>query len=252
MTGLPLVASIRETSSHLRALGIILRVAFLFSGGATATAFAAEPPEFIGVMANGHDVRLSLREKESGTFRWLQIGESFADYTLKAFDASTDTATLEKDGATFRVALNSAKIKEGSSGARLAPATAQSMYHNVRQIAAAANQYYLENGKAAVTLDELVGPDKIVKRLVIIAGEDYHTLTLKQGTPVILTAPSGETITADENPTAEVSYAFYPLRPGDTGVKIAQKAGITLSQLLSLNPDVNWSKLNVGQIVRVR
>lgn len=44
----------------------------------------------------------------------------------------------------------------------------------------------------------------------------------------------------------------YNLRAGDTGAVIIRESGLTLEQLKKLNPDVNWSRLRVGQEIRLR
>ena len=140
------------------------------------------------------------------------------------------------------------------SADKLTPAVAKSIFHNLHQIAAAADQYYLENGKTAVALGELVGPDKLIKRLVVVAGEDYHTLVLKQGTPVLLTYTSGETIAVDPLRSGGCTYAFHKVRPGDTPESIAKAAQIPIERLRELNQDVDLSQLSprTGQAVRVR
>lgn len=44
---------------------------------------------------------------------------------------------------------------------------------NLRQLSAAADQFFLENGKTVVRYEELVGRDKYIKSLKAAAGEDY-------------------------------------------------------------------------------
>jgi len=39
----------------------------------------------------------------------------------------------------------------------------------------------------------------------------------------------------------------YVVKSGDTGVKIAREAGVSLGALQNANPDVNWNRLHVGQ-----
>jgi hypothetical protein len=51
--------------------------------------------------------------------------------------------------------------------------------------------------------------------------------------------------------TIVVRDGQYQLRPGDTGVKIALMFGISLADLNSLNPGQAWTKLKVGQFVRI-
>jgi type IV pilus assembly protein PilA len=57
----------------------------------------------------------------------------------------------------------------------------KAVLNNLRQLAAAADQFYLENGKTEATLADLVGPDKYIKVLTPVAGENYSTVVLKQG-----------------------------------------------------------------------
>ena len=50
---------------------------------------------------------------------------------------------------------------------------------------------------------------------------------------------------------AETPPGFYMIQPGDTGLKIAAKHGLTLADLIALNPEVQLTKLKVGQLVRI-
>lgn len=43
----------------------------------------------------------------------------------------------------------------------------------------------------------------------------------------------------------------YVVKGGDTGVKIAAANGVSLSDLLAVNPGVNWSRLAVGQKLKL-
>jgi LysM repeat protein len=43
----------------------------------------------------------------------------------------------------------------------------------------------------------------------------------------------------------------YIVKSGDSGAKIARANGVSLADLKSVNPDVNWSKLSVGQKVKL-
>lgn len=43
----------------------------------------------------------------------------------------------------------------------------------------------------------------------------------------------------------------YIVKSGDTGAKIARSLGVTLADLLAVNPDVNWNRLNVGQKIKL-
>lgn len=43
----------------------------------------------------------------------------------------------------------------------------------------------------------------------------------------------------------------YVVKGGDTGVKIASANGVSLADLLAVNPGVNWSRLAVGQKLKL-
>src|SRR5580765_247367 len=49
----------------------------------------------------------------------------------------------------------------------------KTVLNNARQLSAAADQYYLENGVSTVTLSSLVGTNNYVKALNLVANETY-------------------------------------------------------------------------------
>ncbi|MDB6127203.1 MAG: pilE [Verrucomicrobia bacterium] len=49
----------------------------------------------------------------------------------------------------------------------------KAVLNNARQLSAAADQYYLENGVSTVTLSSLVGSSAYVKTLNLVANETY-------------------------------------------------------------------------------
>lgn len=53
-------------------------------------------------------------------------------------------------------------------------------------------------------------------------------------------------------PEAFTEVGLYRINPGDTVARIARKFGVRLEELDALNPDVNWTKLRVWQVIRVR
>jgi type IV pilus assembly protein PilA len=70
----------------------------------------------------------------------------------------------------------------------------KAVLNNLRQIAAAADQYYLENNVDTVDLDKLVGPDAFIRELKPVAGEDYGELVLKSGEPLVVHFPDGREV----------------------------------------------------------
>jgi type IV pilus assembly protein PilA len=67
----------------------------------------------------------------------------------------------------------------------------KAILNNLRQLAAAADQYYLEYGVDTVTYDKLVGPDKYIRQITPIAGEDYRRLNFKSGMPLVVRTAAG-------------------------------------------------------------
>jgi LysM repeat protein len=44
----------------------------------------------------------------------------------------------------------------------------------------------------------------------------------------------------------------YKVKPGDTGTKISKATGVSLSELETLNPGIDWRRLKVGQTVKTK
>jgi type IV pilus assembly protein PilA len=70
----------------------------------------------------------------------------------------------------------------------------KAVLNNLRQLSAAADQYYLEHGADSVTYDELVGPDKYIREIRPVAGENYRQLIFKQGRPLRVRLANGKVV----------------------------------------------------------
>ena len=66
----------------------------------------------------------------------------------------------------------------------------KAVFNNARQLSAAADQYYLENGLSSVDLTALVGPTAYVKQLNTVANETYPS-TYSQGQTITITGVAG-------------------------------------------------------------
>lgn len=66
----------------------------------------------------------------------------------------------------------------------------KAVLNNARQLSAASDQYYLENGVSTVTLTDLVGPTTYIKALNTVAQETYPSY-LTQGTTITITGVAG-------------------------------------------------------------
>lgn len=148
--------------------------------------------EFIGVMAAGKDVRVALTNKDGGATQWVRVGSSFAGYSVSNYDAVGDALVLTKDGRQFRLPLKLSKVVSG--GAKPPSQVERAITNNLRQLGAAADQFYLENGKVSASYDDLVGPNKYVKSMTPVDGENYRTIQFAQGKPLSVTTAGGYTV----------------------------------------------------------
>ncbi len=72
----------------------------------------------------------------------------------------------------------------------------KAVLNNLRQLSAARDQHFLETGKTTCTYDDLVGsgPDKYIRELKPVAGEDYTSLVFTEGKPIEVTLSDGRTV----------------------------------------------------------
>ncbi len=70
----------------------------------------------------------------------------------------------------------------------------KTVLNNLRQLSAASEQYFLETGKTVCTYRDLVGPDKYIRELRPVMGEDYTGMVFRQGEPVRVRLPDGRVI----------------------------------------------------------
>jgi acyl carrier protein len=198
---------------------------------------------------------LELGADELDVVEWVMaVEEAFRVQIPDEKIADKKSEMVRKDFSIASMVTIVMSSLDGSGSKKLTSQTAKAIFHNLHQIAAAADSYYLEQRKTTVSLPELVGPDKFIKRLVVVAGEDYGTLVLQQGTPVVLTYASGETIAADARRSEATTYAFHKVRPGDTAESMAAAAKISVEKLRALNEGVDFSTLEPlrGEAVRIR
>src|SRR5580698_636394 len=66
----------------------------------------------------------------------------------------------------------------------------KAVLNNARQLSAASDQYYLENGVSTVTITDLIGPTTYVKALNSVALEVYPS-GFSQGTTITITGVAG-------------------------------------------------------------
>ena len=74
------------------------------------------------------------------------------------------------------------KVRESSQN--------KAVLNNARQLSAAADQYFLENGVSTVASSNLVGSDKYVKAINTVASETYPT-SFTQGVTITISGIAG-------------------------------------------------------------
>jgi type II secretory pathway pseudopilin PulG len=72
----------------------------------------------------------------------------------------------------------------------------KAILNNLRMLNSAAEQYYLEHRVNTATYGDLVGPDKYIRTLQPVAGEDYRTLQFRAGQPLRIRTRDGRWIPA--------------------------------------------------------
>lgn len=213
---------------------------FLFLLLITST-WAAEPAlEFSAILTDGARTRVAITDKTSGGTTWHKPGDSVAGYELVRYEASEEAVILRKDGQEHRLKLTigSARNASGTVPVPVAPpapavpsvgptpppagdATAASapdpgttaIRNNLRQIATAARQFQLDHGSAPTSLADLVGPDKYIKQLAVVDGENYATLNLTDPAALSVTTANGALITVSPALTATLPSGHAATAP---------------------------------------
>jgi uncharacterized protein len=99
-----------------------LRLTLLAIATAVALRAAEALPQFNATLTVGKEHRFVLVDGNGKASSFLSLGESFAGYKLKSYDAKEGRLELEKDGKLSRVALV-ADASTGSAPAAKIPAT---------------------------------------------------------------------------------------------------------------------------------
>ena len=164
-----------DTTRFFRLLPVAAGI-FLFAAGLRA----AEPGiEFTGYVRDEKGLTFALRNPANGNSKWVVIGQEFEEYKVSRLDEKTEILVVTKGGAEFSLPLARAAIKQVAS--EPPPELKKKVMNNLRQLAAAANQYFLENEVTKATYDNLVGPTKYVKEINPVDGEDYRGILFEQG-----------------------------------------------------------------------
>ena len=182
--------------------------------------------ELSGILTTGGNTRLALTDTEKNVTTWVQPGDEFKGFVVARFDPQGEAVFLRKGAQETRLGLVSPKTLDATSSPPPAVGTATpaanqaiAIQSNLRQLAAAARQYQARHNVTTVGYNDLVGPDKLIRELKPVAGEDYSTLNFGPNvTGVNVTTQDGMTISLDLNPgaVAPVSARAHQAGPAPT------------------------------------
>lgn len=180
---------------------------FIAALGAAVRLGAADAAvEFSGMLTNEGRTKLALTDKATGVTRWVEPGELFLGYTVARYDAEEEAVFLRKAGEETRLPLVAAKSPRdaATTAAAAGPAdaaVANAVRANLRLLAGTARRYQLERGATTVTYADLVGPDKLIRELRPVAGENYGSLVFSPGaTSLTVTLANGTPVSAELPP----------------------------------------------------
>ena len=73
----------------------------------------------------------------------------------------------------------------------------KTIINNLRMLASAADQYFLETGKDSVQVQKLIGPNSYVKEIYVVDDETYPTFITTSDTEIAATLSDGSVIAID-------------------------------------------------------
>ncbi len=165
-------------------------------------AFGAGNIEFNGLIVADGKTQVSLTNTDTGACGWVPVGGVFSGYTVTSFDEKNDQIVLKKGTLNLPVKLKNAVIVEQAAPPPINPLSGMggpngqgpSVAGNLRQINAAANQYFLATGKTSASMADLA-PYLPAGSIAPVNGESYTNLTVNQGQPISITNANGGTTT---------------------------------------------------------
>lgn len=177
--------------------------------------------QFAGVVTAEGKTRIALTDKSAKSTTWVEPGQQFKDYTVARYDEKEEAVYLKKGGRETRLGLISPKateprpaVAENPAAVAQAAAVATAIRSNLRQLANAARQVPADRGVNSVGYTDLVGPDKMIKELKPVAGENYSTINFGPSvTAVSVTTSSGAIVTYEIPQANAAASAPAPASP---------------------------------------
>jgi hypothetical protein len=177
---------------HLQRLTHLILVCAGICATAATLPGAEAGVEFTGWVKDDKGLLLALKSTKSGNTKWVGLGQEFEDCKVSRMDEKAEVLTVTKGGAEFQLPLIRSKVQLKDTEPPLA--IKKQVLNNLRRLAAAADQFYLENGVSKATYDQLVGPTKYVKEIIPVDREDYRAIQFVQGKTMQTTTSEGYVI----------------------------------------------------------
>ncbi len=131
--------------------------------------------------------------------------------------ANRDQLNAENAKLTADLALAAGRVKAPDPESPLSSAALRSrqraVLNNLRQIAAAVDQFTMENRRPPALLDEIVGETKYIPRLDPVYGEIYSGRVLLSGQSMTVTMTDGVSVTYDPKSGQTANVASSPPSP---------------------------------------
>ena len=152
-----------------------LRLLIIALATAVALRAADSLPLFNATLTMGKEHRFVLVSEAGKTSGWLKIGDAFEGYTVKAFDASTSTLDLERDGTTVHVNLvGDATVKNAPMATRATLADAEALLNKMhfeemiekalagqrKMMASMVDQMAAQNNRPGVNKEDMIAFQK--------------------------------------------------------------------------------------------
>jgi RNA polymerase sigma factor (sigma-70 family) len=207
------------------ALSSLMSTTLLSTGVAALLAFGAGT--YFGI-SRGFDV------PPSPPLETPQHSRTIAALRQDNLSLKTEVARLNAD--VSRLSTANAQLTTQRATAAVQPSTnaadlrasnvRKAALNNLRQIAAARDQFMLENGRPPLSVEELVGEKKFIRRLVPVDGENYSGISMLPNQPMIVVTAGGATVTYDpaENKRPPSSPSPAMQRARELGEKIGPAA----------------------------
>lgn len=159
------------------AMNIRLALVGMLLAAASPTVFAADQtPLFNATLTMGREHRFVLVDTTGKTSSFLALGDSFAGYKLKSYDAKSGVLEVERDGATAKLTLVGdaaiANAPAAPTKATLADAQAVLTAMNFEQM--------MEKTMAVVRKQQTAMVDQMMGRMVPASGDREAVVELQK------------------------------------------------------------------------